>query len=405
MNRNLWLVLGSAVFFGLATGIYEYVFPLFLRSQGITYAAMGGIFAVAGAAMVLVRIYMGGLSDRWGRKHLFGWALVICGLGSAAPPLLGGLLAQSAVKVARDIAALTRETLFPIVLYEEQRGAFLNFIGKFRGVEYLVQAGGTLLAGVIVARMGAEAGYPLALYVAGGALTAAAIWWALRFIEQRRPPAQQMITPRELFNFDLHHNLRVVLIAGVIFTFGVMLSHNFFLPIFFQERFGISDAWNSRIMSLHRVTIALPMLLVGNLPIKNLRAWYCWGFVIEGATMAACAVLPDFRTSAGIFLLHDLIGAGIWVPIQAMIIQQYSRDDRRGIEVGKVLAWTSTGVIAGPLAAGFLLQLGEAYPSLAKVSLTFPFFFSGLFMMVAVIPLLWLRLERQNQAEIPVKKI
>jgi len=404
MNRNLWLALWSAVLFGLATGIYEYVFPLFLKSRGLSYAAMGGIFAVAGAAMVLVRIYMGGLSDRWGRKHLFSWALAVCGLGTAAPPLLAGLPAQLAMKVARDIAALTRETLFPIVLYEEQRGAFLNFIGKFRGVEYLVQAGGTLLAGAIVARMGAEAGYPFALYVAGGALTAAAIWWALRFVEQRRPPTQETITPRELFNFDLHHNLRMVLIAGVIFTFGAMLSHNFFLPIFFQARFGISDALNSQIMSLHRVTIALPMLLVGNLPIKNPRAWYCWGFIIEGATMATCAVMPQFWASAGIFLLHDLIGAGIWTPIQAMIIQQYSRDDRRGIEVGKVLAWTSTGVIAGPLAAGFLLNLGERYSSLTEISLTFPFFFSGLFMIVAVIPLLWLRLGSVIKAEMIEKR-
>lgn len=52
----------------------------------------------------------------------------------------------------------------------------------------------------------------------------------------------------------------------------------------------------------------------------------------------------------------------------------------RGIEVGKVLAWTGLGGIAGPLAAGFL----------AGWNPIFPFLFSGLFMIVAVIPLLWL---------------
>jgi MFS family permease len=119
--------------------------------------------------------------------------------------------------------------------------------------------------------------------------------------------------------------------------------------------------------------------------------------------MAACAVVPHFWTSAGIFLLHDLIGAGIWVPIQAMIIQRYSRDHRRGIEVGKVLAWTSTGVILGPLAAGSLLHLGEVYPSLAEVSLTFPFLFSGLLMIVAVIPLLWLKLDQPAPAPVAEK--
>jgi hypothetical protein len=295
------------------------------------------------------------------------------------------LAAQFGLKIIRDTAALTRETIFPIVLYEEQRGAFLNFIGKFRGVEFLVQGGATLLAGMIIASFSATpgTGYAVALYIAGAGLLFATLCWSMLFREHRRAPAQQVIALRELFNLNLHWNLLVVLVAGIIFNFGVSLSHSFFLPLFFKTQFPHFAGWNPLLMTLHRVTIALPLLLVGNLRIRNMRAWYCWGFIIEGATMAACAIIPHFWASAGIFLLHDLIGAGIWSPIQATIIQRFSRDETRGIEVGKVLAWTSLGSIIGPLVAGWL----------AATNTTYPFYFSGLFMMVAAIPLLWLRPE------------
>ena len=63
MNSNLWLVLGTAVLFGLATGIYEYVLPHYLASQGISFLKMGAIFAIAGAGMVLVREAGGFVTD------------------------------------------------------------------------------------------------------------------------------------------------------------------------------------------------------------------------------------------------------------------------------------------------------------------------------------------------------
>lgn len=383
MSGNLWLVLSTAVFFGLATGIYEYVLPLFLKGQGISFGQMGVIFALAGLIMVVVRIYMGGLTDRLGRKPMLGGALLLCGLATAAPPLFFGLAAQLGLKIARDIAALTRETVFPIVLYEEHRGGFLNFIGKFRGIEFLLQAGGTFSAGLIVTLAGVghtAGGYEVALLVAGGALSLSCLIWMAGFRSHYTPPREQGMNLSALFNLDLHHNLRVILFAGLLLTLGVQLSHSFFLPIFFKQRFGIPDGMNAGLMALHRVTIALPMLIVGNLRLKNLRAWYIWGYLIEGVTLALTAVLPNFWASAGVFLLHDLVGAGIWAPIQASLIQRYSRDAARGAEVGKVLAWTSLGAVVGPLLAG----------QLAELHVILPFLCSGLITLVAAIPLFWL---------------
>jgi len=386
MQSNLRLVLLVSALFGIATGIYEFILPIYLKAQGVSFTTMGAIFALAGLAMVLARIYMGGLADRWGRKPLYGWALAVCGgvtMLTALPQAMG-LGWQLLLKTLRETAALTRETIHPIVLYEERHGGFLNRIGKFRGVEFLLQAGGTLLAGLLIKHMASPvAAYRDLLLIAGMLMLFGAAWWLVQFRERRQPGAQRIVSLREMLDFNIHPNLRLVAISGILFTFGVQLSHSFYLPLFFGERFHASPPVVALIMVLHRITIALPLLIVGNLWLRNLRAWYIAGIIIEGVTMAASAVAPGLLLSASIFMLHDLIGAGIWSPIQATIIQQFSRDETRGLEVGKVLAWSSIGAILGPLAAG----------PLAEYSTMLPFFASGIVMILSALPLYRLNLS------------
>jgi MFS family permease len=304
---------------------------------------------------------------------------------AGAVPLLS-TVAQVLLKTLRDIAGATRETLYPIILYEEGDEGYLNRIGKFRGLEFLMQAGGTALAGWMVYGLHLDdLGYRISLYVAGAVVVVAAGWWFFAFREHPRKRSQRIISLRELASFDLHPNLIVITIGSAIFTFGVVMSHSFILPLFYsdQARFPLMAGWVPLIMVIHRFTIAAPMLVVGNLPIRNYKVWYIGGYIIQGITVAASALLPQFWASAAIFLLHDLVGAGFWSPIQATLIQRYSRDETRGLEVGKVATWSSVGAIVGPLAAGYL----------ASRSIILPMFVSGLLMIVAAIPLFWLNLH------------
>lgn len=381
MNANLRLVLGIALLFGISTGAYEFALPLLLDKQGISYSKMGLIFALAGVGMVLARVYMGGLADRCGRKGLYGWAIGVCGLAVILTPMSVVLVWQILLKTLRETAALTRETLHPIILYEESNAGFLNRISKFRGVELLFQAGGTMLVIVIISHMGGGVqAFQTALYVSGSFLVLGALLWAWRFRERFRPTAQRIVTLREMLNFDLHPNLRIILVSCIIFNFGLMISHSFYMNLFFRDRFGIDDSWAGGAMVLHRLTLALPLLIVGNLRLKNLRAWYIFGLLVQGIITGVSAILPTFFLSAGVFLLHDFIGAGIWSPIQATLIQRYSRDETRGLEVGKVLAWGSIGAILGPLVAG---PLGD-------LNVVLPFIVSGIFMALAAIPIFWI---------------
>jgi len=389
MKSNLRLLLGISLLFGISTGIYEYVLPLFLDAQKVSYQNMGVIFALAGLVMVVARIYMGGLADRWGRKPLYGWALAVCGAASALTPFVPTYwIWQTLLKTLRDIGSLTRETIYPVILYEEQRAGFLNRIGKYRGFEFLLQAGGTLLVLVVINLIGPGIGtYRVLFLIAGGAVCLAALWWT-RFTETYRPQAQRILPLRELVNFDLHRNLLLIMCTGLLLSFGVTLSHSFFLQLFFIKHFHASEQVTIWIMVAHRATIALPLLLVGNLRIQNLRAWYIVGICLEGVTIAGAAIVPSLGWSAAIFLLHDLVGAGLWTPIQAMLIQRYSRDATRGTEVGKVLAWSSVGAIFAPIVTGILAAHSSALPFLA----------SGVLTICAAVPLCWLKTDAPSPA-------
>jgi len=199
---------------------------------------------------------------------------------------------------------------------------------------------------------------------------------------------QRRISLRELISFDLHPNLLLIALSGIIFAIGLQLSHSFYMLLFFTEHFGATPAQVSVIMVIHRFTLALPLLIVSQFKLTNLKAWYIAGLVAQGTVIAASALLPWLWVSAGVWLLHDLIGAGIWLPIQSTLIQQYSRDETRGLEVGKVLAWGGIGSVAGPLAAGYL----------ANAATTLPFLASGLLVLLSAVPLCWLKLAPAAEA-------
>ena len=87
MNRNIKIVLAVSVFFGAATGIYEFVLPYYLKERGLSFESMATIFAAAAAGMLVLRVLMGRLADVWGRKLFYG--LSLWGLRPSAPPYSG----------------------------------------------------------------------------------------------------------------------------------------------------------------------------------------------------------------------------------------------------------------------------------------------------------------------------
>jgi MFS family permease len=158
------------------------------------------------------------------------------------------------------------------------------------------------------------------------------------------------------------------------------------MPLFFKEKFSATDQAVFWVMLIHRITIALPMLFIGNLHVKNLKATYIGAVLFQGFTVAVSALIPNFIAASAVWLLHDFVGAGVWMPIQSTIIQEYSREGARGLDVSKTLAFSSIGGIFGPLLAGYI----------SPFWISGPFFISGVITIMSAVVLFKLSLEEKH---------
>ncbi len=396
MTRNVKIVLLVSVLFGASTGIYEFVLPYYLQERGVTPQAMGAIFAAAGVGMLVLRIVMGRLADRWGRKLFYGISLAGSSVAIWLTSAFGSGLSQGALKTLREAMFLTRDTVHPIVLYEESRGKFMRWLGKTRGFEYLFQAGGTVISGLTLT--GAVVlGVALPALGTGGNLRLAAVLTGVGFFLflGRLPRALGAAG-------DGGADERVGGGARVAFFRSASQSESARrLPAHLQHRFeheslvrddALFPGQVRRLQGTHRRgdgaasrTIAVPLLLIsGTLVKRHLRAAYIWTLAVEGAIISVAALIPNFYAAAGVWLLHDLLGSGVWTPIQGYIIQEHTRPETRALEMGKVLAFGSIGTIIGPLLSGYLYQR----------NLNAPFIASGLLMIVAAFVLYGLRMEQ-----------
>lgn len=380
MKRNVATILIVSGLFGLSFGVYDFVLPFYLSERGFSYARMANVFAISSASVVFVRVIMGRLSDVWGRKSFYSASLLGSALASALTPGAVSVPALAALKALREASALTRDTMHSVLLYAETRTGFLNIIGKSRGLEFLTQAGGTLAAGLLLGSLGSSQ----ILIAAGLVSVLAFLIFTSLFKEKTQEPSADEPASAGVFSFDMSRNLKIITLAAGVSMLGISVSHCFIMPLFFARKFDADPSSVGVVMTLHRLSLALPLLMFsGWLSGFNLRRLYMASIACQGVTTVLAAVIPHFWAASLVWLLHDLIGAGVWVPIQSTLIQAYSREGTRGLDVGKSLALSSLGGVAGPYVAGWL----------APFSISAPFLASGIITLAAVPILLLLSID------------
>ena len=396
MTRNVKIVLLVSVLFGASTGIYEFVLPYYLQERGVSPQAMGAIFSVAAVGMLVLRIVMGRLADLWGRKLFYGVSFAGSSVAMWLTSSFGSLLSQSLLKTLREAMFLTRDTVHPIVLYEESRGKFMRWLGKTRGFEFLFQAGGTEISGLtLTGAVVLGVGLP-ALGTAGN-LRLAAVLTAIGFVLFWLVYREHWVRPetasaervwegvRNLLSFDLHPNLKVLAVSLLIFNIGLTTSHSFVMMLYFPDKFGVSKALTGSIMVLHRATIALPLLFIsGSIVKRHLRAAYIWSLIAEGAVIGGGGLHSQLLRGRGDLAAARFHRGGGVDADPGLHHPGAHRPETRALEMGKVLAFGSIGAILGPLLSGYLYSR----------NINAPFIASGLLMIVAALVLYGMRLEQ-----------
>jgi MFS family permease len=393
MSRQVKIIIAIAVLYGIGFGIYEFALPLFLKANNVTYVQMGHIYMAGAIVQFFLTLYLTSLADTFGRKRVYTGGLA-CGLAAYfLTPLTWAFWHQTVFKTLREIAQSVQAKLQSVLVYENVKTRFFEFFSRARGGEYACQAFGTITAIVIINQ---GVGYE-PTFLAAGVLMIVAAGLAIGFL---REPAHVELSAKpvrftSLFKLDLHPKLYLLALGMFLFHTGLFTSHSQYLLLFWRDKFAVSDQTLGVIAILHRLSlgvlmIVLPMLFVGWVRDRPRKALYVCAVAAEGVMIAASALIANFYWAAGVWLLHDFVGAALWIPIQQQLILKYARPESRASDVARVAALGSLGIILGPLIAGYLLDYTGALPALFSGVHDLPYFVSGILVALSALPLLFL---------------
>ncbi len=359
LKKDYTVFLVAVGLFGLTYGVYEMLIPFYLESRRVSFSRMGDIFAFSFLFAFLMRQYAGYLSDVLGRKPLFSTGLLLAGLGNFTTPFFGKAIIQAGLKSLREAAYGIKETMQSVILYEGDHKNFLNNYGKNRGVEWILQALGIFLAGMIASRFSIA----FAFLLSGLLLFLATLAFSVFFQGKRTVNEEaKRLTVQEIFSFDLKGKLRYLTFVYFLVNVNTGLSHGPTMPLFFKDRFQMSLAAIAVLMVFHRLSLGLPMLLVGRVKSDRLKFFYMLTLTLGGASLVITPFIPTASVAIPVWLAHDLIGAGIWNPIHNYFTQKFAGEDIRGLHVSKSFAYGSLGTVFGYLLSGYLYSVDTGAP-------------------------------------------
>jgi MFS family permease len=372
-RRNFAVLAMASVLFGLSIGIYDLLLPYYLDDLGLGFASMGIVFSLGALIVAFFSIYIASTSDAGTRKNAYSLGILLGSMSALIAPITASIPVLVISKTFREAAVNIRASLHGVLIFEFAREKFADYWAKSRGLEYLSEGSGQLIAGALLLTLGFLRSFLFASLLLVFSLAV----FVLGFREQRKPPEQNPSPGVRTFDRDMSRPLLLLTLSAFIFAVGLSISHSFILPLYFAKKFGASVAQVSLILGLHRMSF-LPLLVTGRVVEFPLKKVYVASMFFEGMIILSSSVAPGLFLSAAVWLTHDVLGASLWLPAQASLIQYHARDEHRGRDVSRVRAIGALGWIVGPLVAGWA----------SSISISLPFALSGLIVAASIIPIL-----------------
>ncbi len=382
MNRNLVVIITTAVLFGLSFGVYDLVLPLWLKENGISYSLMGWIYAVSNLMMMLIPIVVGSAADFFGRKRFFSLSLAACAGACLATPMTANVIAQMFFRLLQRAANGVYQALSDVLLFETSAKKFLLSVRLARGFEFTCHALAALLVFFLV--YGKSGGQSLALpmFVAFGMLTLAFVL-VLGWLREPRGEELRKLDRKPINPLGLPKVL--ILLAGFNFVFqlGLSISHSQMQLLFFEDKFDLPNHQVAIVSVVHRISLGVPMVLASFWVTKPSKWLFATTVAVEGVFVSATVLPATVYGAVAVWFVHDPIGAAIWAPINSWYMQEYARPDHRAADVATVLAMSTLGMVIGPVLAGWLAEYPGSVPAPLSGAIDLPFFFSGIIVVVS----------------------
>jgi DHA1 family multidrug resistance protein-like MFS transporter len=385
-RKNLFILSFTLVVVTLGFGVVIPIIPFYMESLGAGGTELGLLVASYAVMRLICAPMWGGISDRVGRKPImmigilgYGLTMVLFGLATElwmlfAARILSGIL--SSATSPTTMAYIGDSTS------EEERGGGMGVLGAAVGLGTIFgPALGGLLAGDSLS---------IPFFIAGGmSILALILVWILlpeSLPEAARQPVEKKIPIPEfrLWWEALKSPIGILMVLAFILTCGMMIFYGIF-GLYALERFeyGPEDV-GIVFMIVGLVSAVTQGVLTGPLTKK-------WGEspLIKISMLGSAVSLLLMAWAEDYWAV--LITIGLFVFMTAILTPAVSSltskraETQQGMAMGLSNSFMSLGRIAGPLWAGFALD----------ISMILPFVSGALIMLIGfIISLVWLKGEK-----------
>lgn len=330
--------------------------PYVKKMQGSTPILTGLAVGIYGLTQAFLQIPFGYLSDKYSRKGIITFGLLIYALGS----FLGGLASniwtmifarflQGAGAISSAAIALSAD-----LIREEVRTVAFAHIGAAIGMTFAFSI-------IIAPFLAGNFGVPLIFFITGTfSLLALLYLWV--FIHEPKKHKKEIepflrLLPKILKDKNL---LAVDLSIGILHMFLVSIFT--VIPIELIERFNLPKPEHWKIylpVILISLAIMIPAIIMAEKG-EKIKPVFLSGITLIFLGFLSHLVLQNFL-GAVLLLLFFFIGFHLLEPILPSMLTKFAGEEKRGIAVGVYNTVQFVGAFIGGIIGGIFLKVGAFY--------------------------------------------
>jgi len=367
VKKAFWMFSLLAILAMISDRITFVILPYYLLGKGIEGLNFGLVFSLAAVLVIILpRIFIGKLSDIFGRKKIYSFGLLIESISTSIYPSLSNIYELGMNKGIKDFSDTVEDSVEDAIMADTfKKKIRANYIAKIGTFIPFGRAIATIIGFIIVTYFSLSFGF----YVASLVVFIELIIFIIIFKEPKKKF-------KKTFKFSIkNYPLRFKIITVIGFLIAINFGMSYY-PAFFQlaVKLGISDS-------------LLFILLFFDYIISSIFTWKSKDWidkigrtktvVITTLGLSIFSMLYAFSSTIIQFFLV-MVGISVSFYIYRVAFKTILMDSTitkiRGEQIGFGKTLQGLGDVIGPVLGGFLIDY---------VSLSSAFLFSGLFGIIA----------------------
>ena len=362
-KRNLIVLAGAQTLTLIGFSSYLSFVPYYIQTMGITDQAevlnwVAAFSSASAISMMIAAPIWGGLSDRYGRKVM----LVRATLAGAILAFLLGLartpLQLLIIRVLQGAMGGTIAAAITIVATETPEDNLGTALGLMQTVQFLGQAVGPVLGGILADALGYRAVFPIA-----SSLMVVSLMATVALVRERNPVSAKRRAKAQVGKAALRTVLTrttvVLLICIGIIRFGTLVQ-NPVIPLYIQNLAADQSRLATlagTVTSITALTSALAAFMVGKLGDRYGQKLV---LIVSIALIALFFIPQAFVSTVGqLMLLRGVQGIflGGTMPTTNALLARSADPARRGVVFGLSSSMQAAGRALGPLVGAGVAQM------------------------------------------------